>query len=256
MAFDVSGDAYGKFMGSFSTGLSSSFADFCGVLDSSGEQVLDVGCGPGVLTSELVERLGPDSVRAIDPSGSFVTACRERLPGVDVRQGSGEQLPFADGSFDAALAQLVLPFMQDARVGLQEMTRVCRPGGTVGGSFWDHVGGRGPVSAFWTAVQALDPLASGESQMVTVQRGYIPGLMTEVGLLDVIDTELTTTVHFETFEQWWAPYLLGVGPAGDYVASLEEHGVDALRQGCLDVLGPGPFDVTAVAWAARGTVPA
>src|SRR5580765_1889010 len=98
-------------MGRYSTLLAPQFADFAGV--GSGQRALDVGCGPGALTTELVQRLGADRVAAVDPSEPFAAACRERNPGVDVTIGTAEALPYPDGSFDAALAQLVLHFVSD-----------------------------------------------------------------------------------------------------------------------------------------------
>lgn len=252
MAFDVSADAYERFMGRFSTGLSAAFADFAGVADGAHLRVLDVGCGPGILTAELVSRVGADRVAAVDPMPRFVGRVQTALAGVDARTLPAEELPFDSGTFDAALAQLVVPFMTDPVAGVREMGRVCRPGGTVAASLWDHLGGRGPVSPFWTAVRALDPDVSGEDQQITQGRSHIPDVMVAAGLTDVVDTELVTRLHFGAFDEWWAPYLLGVGPAGDYVAGLDHHGVDALRAACLDILGAGPFDVEAVAWAARG----
>jgi len=69
-------------MGRYSTLLAPQFADLAGVVAE--QRVLDVGCGPGALTTELVERLGASNVAAVDPSESFVAAARERHPGVDV----------------------------------------------------------------------------------------------------------------------------------------------------------------------------
>jgi trans-aconitate methyltransferase len=88
VSFDVSADAYLRFMGLYSRPLAPRFADLAGV--TGGQRALDVGCGPGVLTAELVSRVGADSVSAADPSESFVAAVRDRLPGVDVRQASAE----------------------------------------------------------------------------------------------------------------------------------------------------------------------
>ena len=122
MLFDVAADAYDRFMGRYSVLLSPQLADLAGV--EAGQRVLDVGCGPGALTTELVARVGADSVVAIDPSEPFVEAARARHPGVDVRLGSAEQLPFPDDTFDAALAQLVVQFMSDPAAGVGEMARV------------------------------------------------------------------------------------------------------------------------------------
>ena len=118
-------------MGRYSVPLAPLFADLAGVV--AGQQVLDVGCGPGALTAELVRRLGPAAVSAVDPSEPFVAAAQERQPGVTVRRAAAEQLPFADGAFDAALAQLVVHFMADPVAGLGEMGRVTRRGGCGGG---------------------------------------------------------------------------------------------------------------------------
>ena len=126
MGFDVAADAYDRFMGRYSVLLSPQLADLAGV--AAGQRVLDVGCGPGALTAELVARVGADSVAAIDPSEPFVEAARARNPGADVRLGSAEELPFPDDTFDAALAQLVVQFMSDPAAGVGEMARVTRPG--------------------------------------------------------------------------------------------------------------------------------
>jgi SAM-dependent methyltransferase len=106
--FDVAADSYARFMGRFSEPLASKFADLAGV--RTAQRALDVGCGPGALTAELVKRLGAGAVDAIDPSPSFVAAARARCPSVDVRIGSAERLPFAAEAFDVTLAQLVVHF--------------------------------------------------------------------------------------------------------------------------------------------------
>src|SRR5436309_13948287 len=111
-------------MGRYSALLAPQFADLAGV--ASRQRVLDVGCGPGALTSELVERVGASKVAAVDPSKQFVAAARERHPGVDVREAAAEELPFPDEEFDAAVAQLVVHFMADPVRGLAEMARVTR----------------------------------------------------------------------------------------------------------------------------------
>ena len=148
----------------------------------AGQRVLDVGCGPGALTAELVSRVGAASVSAVEPSASFAAAARERLPGVEVRQAAAEQLPFADGTFDAALAQLVVHFMADPVQGLREMGRVTRPGGMVAACVWDHAGGRGPLAAFWSAVRELDPAADDESGLAGVREGHLARLFAQAGL--------------------------------------------------------------------------
>ncbi len=252
MSFDVSSDAYDRFMGRYSEPLAPAMADMAGVVP--GVRVLDVGCGPGALTAELADRVGADHVRAVDPSAPFVDGARRRLPDVDVQLAAAEDLPFDDDAFDAALAQLVVHFMADPVAGLREMARVTVPGGVVAASVWDYVGGGAPLALFWRAAQDLDPTAAGEAGLAGAGQGHLVELCREAGLGDVTETALTVRVPHPTFEDWWTPYTLGVGPAGDHVARLDEAGRSALRERCAQLLPPAPFETTATAWAVRATV--
>ena len=249
MTFNVTADAYTRFMGRFSEPLAVLFAESVGV--QAGQRVLDVGCGPGALTAQLVERLGADAVSAVDPSSSFVTALRTRFPGVDVRSGVAEQLPFADDSFDAVLAQLVVHFMTDPVSGLREMARVTRPGGVVAACVWDHAGGGSPLTTFWQAVHDTDPHAVDEAQLAGAREGHLAQLCESASLSQIEPTSLTVKVHFATFDDWWEPFTLGVGPAGGYTAQLGPAGREILRTQCAELLPPAPFHVAASAWSVR-----
>jgi SAM-dependent methyltransferase len=246
VSFDVSAEAYGRFMGRYSEPLAVQFAGLAGV--AGGQRVLDVGCGPGALTAELVGRAGTDAVSAVDPSALFVSAARERLPGVDVHLAPAEALPFPDGTFDAALAQLVVHFMTDPVAGLREMGRVTRPGGVVGACVWDYAGGRGPLTSFWRAVRDLDPAATDESGLAGAREGHLAQLFAQAGLGGAEVTTLTVHAGYPSFGQWWEPYTFGVGPAGSYVASLTPDRRSALRDRCQYLLGEGPIEISATAW--------
>src|SRR5215471_13908145 len=189
-----------RFMGQYSEPLAVRFADLAGV--RAGQRLLDVGCGPGALTAELARRAGPDAVSAVEPSSSFAAAVRERLPGVDVRRSAAERLPFPADAFDAALAQLVVHFMTDPVLGLREMSRVTRPGGVIAACVWDHAGGRGPLTAFWSAVRKLDPAADDESNLPGVREGDLLRLFAQAGLDQAQATTLTVRVRHAGFEQW------------------------------------------------------
>lgn len=249
VSFNVGADAYDRFMGRFSEPLAVRFADFAGL--EPGQRALDVGCGPGGLTAQLVERLGAEAVSAVDPSDTFVAAARARLPGVDVRSATAEQLPFPDRSFDRTLAQLVVHFMTDPVGGLSEMARVTRPGGVVAACVWDHAGGGGPLATFWRAVHDIDPQASDESQLAGSREGHLAELCRTAGLTDVESSSLTVTVRFATFDDWWEPFTFGVGPAGAYVAGLDEARQAELRSRFERLLPAPPFDISASAWSVR-----
>ena len=252
MSFAVAAEAYDRFMGRYSTPLAPLFVDFGHV--APGQRVLDVGAGPGALTGALVERIGPAWVTAVDPSEPFVAALRERNPGVEVQQASAESLPFDDAGFDATLAQLVVHFMSDPAAGLGEMRRVTRRGGVVAACVWDHAGGAGPLARFWGAVRELDPEAADESELPGAHEGDLERLLREAGLTDAEERLLTVEVEHESFEEWWQPFTLGIGPAGAYVQGLPQDARDRLRERCRELHPAAPFAVSASAWAARGVV--
>ncbi len=252
MSFEVAAESYDNFMGRYSVQLSPGLADLAGV--QAGQTVLDVGCGPGALTTELVRRVGAEAVAAVDPSESFVAAAESRHPGVDVRLSPAEELPFPDDAFDAALAQLVVHFMSDAGKGIGEMARVTKPGGAVAACVWDMEGGRAPISPFWQSARELKTEAQDESRLPGARAGHLVELFETAGLREVTETELSAAAEYATFEEWWGPFELGVGPAGAYARSLDEDELSALRERCRQNLPKPPFTMTTWAWAARGLV--
>jgi SAM-dependent methyltransferase len=253
MSFDVGADAYDRFMGRYSGPLAGRFAEFAGI--RSPRRVLDVGCGPGALTLELVRRLGSAAVSAVDPSEQFVGALRRRSPGVSVQRASAESLPFADHAFDAAVAQLVVNFMADPVAGLREMARVSRSGGVVAACVWDHGGGRGPLSAVWDAARELDRDIEDESRLPGARAGDLGELLVAAGVHDVQEATISVEVTHASFEEWWEPYTLGVGTAGAYVSRLGQTQRRTLRELCRERLPAAPFVMSASAWAARGSAP-
>jgi SAM-dependent methyltransferase len=250
MTFDVAAEAYDRFMGRYSRPLAPLFASFAGV--AHGQRVLDVGAGPGALTQELVLRVGAPSVAAAEPSEPFVVALRDRLPGVRVEQSAAEHLPFPDTSFDVAMAQLVVHFMTDPVAGLREMARVTVADGGVAACVWDHASDRGPLGVFWSAARALEPGVHDESKLAGAREGHLGELFASAGLRDIESTVLNVRVEHPSFEEWWEPFTLGVGPAGAYTAALDPDQRGRLRELCRERLPNEPIVVTAAAWAAKG----
>jgi SAM-dependent methyltransferase len=253
MSFQVPAQAYGSFMGRFSEPLADEFVEVARL--APGQRALDVGCGPGALTARLVALLGEGGVSAIDPSEPFVAAAKERFPGADISAGTAESLRFDDDTFDASMAQLVVHFMQDPVAGLREMARVTRPGGVVAAAVWNHATSAGPLSLFWGAVRAVDPQSEGEGDFAGVKEGDLARLFVAAGLDALEESILTVHVPFDSFDQWWEPYTLGVGPAGQYVAGLGESSRDALKEECRRRVPEGAFTVDASSWCVAATVP-
>jgi ubiquinone/menaquinone biosynthesis C-methylase UbiE len=254
-AFQVSGEAYDRFMGRYSAPLAIELANAAEV--EPGQSALDVGCGPGALTAELVSRLGPSNVAAVDPSEPFVEACRHRHPGVDVRLGRAEELPYRDKQFDAALAQLVLHFVRDPEATAHEMRRVVRPRGIVAACVWDFHEGMKMLRLFWDAATALDQSAPDEARTLRFGRdGEIADLFAGVGLADVRSGALDVEVAYASFDDFWTPFLGAAGPAGSYLALVDSKRQERLREELRARLDSpnGPFRLAARAWYAAGRV--
>jgi len=252
VSFDVPAEAYDRFMGQHSRQLAPQLAGLARL--SQGDRALDVGCGPGALTAELVMRLGARSVAAVDPSESFVAATHARHPDVDVRRASAEALPFRAREFNAALAQLVVHFMTDAVAGLREMARVTRREGVVAACVWDHAGERTPVSTFFRAARDLGFSVQDESALAGAREGHLVELFKASGLRHVEDTVLVARVEYSSFDDWWKPFSFGVGPAGASFVALSPDQKARVRERCEALLGPAPFEMASFAWAARGIV--
>lgn len=251
--FNAPAVEYDRLIGRYLGTLAPAFADVSEV--RAGQRVVDVGCGPGGLTGELVGRLGAGSVAAIDPSPPFVMACRTRNPGVDVREGFAENLPFEDGSFDAALSSLVVGFMKDPEAGVREMARVTRQGGIVAACAWDR-DGMTAVRRFGQTMVALDTSLPGDVKLAGDTEGELTDLLARAGLTEVEGGSLTAAGSYDDFDDWWTPFTYGIGPHGAYCVSLDPDRREELRLACRELFAnpDEPFTLEARAWYARGRV--
>ena len=255
-SFLTSGHAYDQFMGRYSRSLAPAFADAAGV--GEGRVVLDVGCGPGALTAELVARVGAAGVSACDPSPPFVAECAARHPGVTVREGRAEEIPFEDALFDHALAQLVLHFVSDPDRCARELRRVLRPGGVAAACVWDFAEGMQMLRLFWDAALAVDPAAPDEARTLRFGReGELTDWLAAGGFQDVTETTLEVSSTYDSFEDLWQGFLGGIGPAGSYCMGLADDARAAVREELYHRLASpvGAFSLTATARCALGRSP-
>ena len=243
-------DGYERFMGRWSRRLAPLFVTFAGV--TGGDRVLDVGSGTGAL-SAAAAAIESVQVTGIEPAAAYVRYAQERLDG-HFEVGDAMALPFADDSFDRTLAMLVLNFVPDPAAALQQMIRVTRPGGVVAATVWDYGEGMQMLRTFWDAAVALEPAAAprDERHMPLCTRGALTDQWRTHGLHDVDEQPLTIDMAFESFDDFWQPFLGGQGPAGVYVSSLAEsarHALESRLRARLDDL-----KLCARAWAVRGVV--
>jgi SAM-dependent methyltransferase len=255
--FRAPAEAYDRHVGRYGRELARALIAAAGV--RPGRRALDVGCGPGALTTELVAVLGAEQVAAVEPSEPFAEACRQRLPGVEVEVAPAEALPFGDTSFDHALSQLVVNFMTDPLAGVREKHRVTRRGGTVAAAVWDYAGEMTFLRRFWDAAAALDPSAAARDEgrcMPFCTPTELGELWSTAGLAEVDVSPIVVAAGYDDFEDLWHPLELGVGPSGAYVGSVPPERRAALKEEFRRRLGVagGPFRLTARAWVVTGRV--
>lgn len=253
VSFAVAASSYDGYMGRFATRLGPKLVSFGGIVP--GMRALDVGCGTGALTAALAHAVGAANVAAADPSEPLLTACADRVPGIDARIAPSERLPWPDGTFDVVASQLVLNFVEDAPAAVNEMVRVARPRGLLVSCTWDYADGMEMLRVFWDAARELDPAAPDEGRtMRYCTEGELEDLWSAAGLTDVECGRLAVEAAYADFADFWDPFTLGVGPGGAYCASLAPDHREALRTACYRRLGSpaGAFALPARAVAVRG----
>jgi len=249
--------AYDRFMGRWSRELAPHFVEFAGIGQHGA--VLDVGSGTGELSLAVLATAEPAQVIGIDPSATYVDYARSRSTDTRVRfeTGDGQALRFDDATFDATMSLLVLNFIPDPEKALGEMIRVTRPGGVVAAAVWDYDEGMEMLRVFWDAAVASNPAAADrdERRMRFAREGELGDLWRQAGLTDVVETPLVIAMRFESFDDFWSPFLAGQGPAGSYVMSLSDDGRSAIERRLRERLaneGTDEITLKGRAWAVRG----
>lgn len=253
-----SGDDYNYLMGRWSRLIAPSLVEFAGVED--GDKVLDVGCGTGSLTLALLERGSAVRVTGVDASENFIRICRENIDGdkAKLQQSDAQDLPFPDDSFDKCASLLVMNFIPNPALAVNEMKRVVRSGGTIAAAVWDYGEGMEMLRILWDEAAAMDEnaVAKHERNMPLCKKGELAALWSQCGLNEVRNSALSIEMHFSSFEDYWAPFFSGIGPSGSYVCGLEKDAQAKLRDRLLQTLAGGDAQKTlklkARAWAVRG----
>jgi ubiquinone/menaquinone biosynthesis C-methylase UbiE len=248
--FSGSSDAYDRFMGRYSVQLATAFADFAGV--AAGTRVLDVGAGTGALTQELVRRVGEENVAAAEPSPDYVQVLRDRFPGAAVEQHPAADLPWEDGAFDSALAQLVVVFIDDAPAAFRELARVTKPAGVVATTMWE-VEGMDMMNALNVVRRQLRPGGFTPSTQYRDEQSLCE-LFEQCGLLNVETTTIEVAVEYESVDELWEPAIHVGGPGGPVAEALGPEQLARGRAIFEEALGrpTGTFRLSGRAAAVRG----
>lgn len=256
----ASGDAYEPYVGRWSRLVARQFVAWIGVPPN--RDWLDIGCGTGALCQVILNSVSPRRVTGIDPSDGFVSFARHKVTDqrATFQVGDAQNLPVADGSFDATVAGLVINFIPDQAKAVREMKRATRPGGTVAAYVWDYAGEMQMMRRFWDAAVALDasaiPLDEGR-RFPVCDPEPLASLFRHAGLDEVVVQSIDAPTIFKDFDDYWTPFLGGQAPAPGYCMSLSEDRRAALRdriRASLPTSDDGSIHLIARAWAVRGTV--
>jgi SAM-dependent methyltransferase len=250
--------SYEAYVGRWSRLVARELVAWLGV--AGGAAWLDVGCGTGALSQTVLGAADPAEVVGLDPSARFVAHARERLAGPRARfaVADARALPVTGARFDAVVSGLVLNFVPDPPTAVREMARVTRAGGRVAAYVWDYAGRMELMRRFWEAAAALDPAAAelDEGRRFPICRPEpLARLFQDAGLAEVEVRPIEVPTRFRDFDDYWAPFLGGQGPAPGYAMALDEPRRVALREELrarLPAAPDGSIPLVARAWAARG----
>jgi len=257
----AAGDLYEPYVGRWSRLGASEFLKWLAV--PAEKDWLDVGCGTGALTQNILDHASPKSVKGVDPSSGFIEYAKARLTSgrVSFEVTDAQSLSIDTASFDAAVAGLVLNFVPQPSRAVAEMARVVRPGGVVAAYVWDYAGKMELMRYFWDAAVALDPAAYelDEGRRFPIcQPEPLTELFTKAGLHRVEVRPIDIPTDFRDFDDYWSPFLGGQAPAPGYAMSLSEERRATLRdriQSKLPIAKNGAIHLIARAWAVRGRTP-
>jgi SAM-dependent methyltransferase len=255
-------EAYERFMGRWSRQVAPLLVDFAALPETG--QVLDIGSGTGALAFEIAKRKTGTHVTGIDPSPEYVAYAASRnsfKDRVTFRTGDAQRMDFTDASFAASSSLLVFNFIPDAEKALKEARRVTRPKGRVSAAVWDYGDGMRMLRTFWDAATEIDPDAAkrDEKDMPLCRSGDLSRLWKQGALENVREQPLAVEIRFSSFADYWEPFLLGQGPAGAYVQTLDKNRLQALRSAAKRRLSisseQDAFTMPARVWAVCGDVP-
>jgi ubiquinone/menaquinone biosynthesis C-methylase UbiE len=256
----TSGEGYELQMGRWSRRLAEPFLDFCGWQD--GERILDAGCGTGSLTFALAQRTKTANIDGVDFSPAYIEhATRSnRESRIKFKVGDICALPYEDASFDRVMSLLVLHFVSRTEDAVAELRRVARPAATVAAAVWDARGGFVANRIFFDAAATLDQKGSDRRARNYTRPMTRPGELASAwraaGFIDVREAMLAIRMEFESFNDYWAPYVGKDGSGAEYATldpAQQERLRDLVRAAYLDGEADGPRSYAAIAWTVAGS---
>ncbi|MFQ5703786.1 MAG: class I SAM-dependent methyltransferase [Gemmatimonadales bacterium] len=250
--------SYDRYIGRWSRRIAEEFIDW--LAPAPGARWLEVATGTGALAEVILRRTDPQTLVALDQSSGYIAAARKRLadPRVSCVEGDALNLQFDAGAFDIVASALALNHLPDPGLALDEITRVCTPGGTVAGYVWDYADGLELIKYLWHAAVDLDPSAAATDparRHATCNPHGLQLLLEGHGVTNVSTTALQAATVFDDFDDYWEPLRAAQGSVTALFESLSEIEIEQLREGvrlCLPIRADGTIPLSAKAWAFRG----
>ncbi|MEZ4661963.1 MAG: methyltransferase domain-containing protein [Caldilineaceae bacterium] len=253
------GDPYDYFMGRWSRLVARDFVQWLSPVP--GLKWLDVGCGSGALSENIIQNCQPAELIAVDQSEGFVATAQKRLGSLaQCKVGNALALPIEAASVNFTVSGLVLNFIAQPATALAEMRRVTLPGGAVAVYIWDYAGQMAFLRTFWDAAVQLDPQASNlheSHRFADATDETLRALFQRAGFVNIEAVSIEINMIFQNFDDYWQPFLGGQGPAPSYVQHLDASAKTELRDAVyerLPIRADGSIAMPARAWATRGEV--
>ena len=251
------GAAYEHMMGAWSRLVGHVFLDW--LSPAAGQRWIDVGCGNGAFTEQLIQRCAPAEARGIDPSEGQLAFARTRpgAAGAVFLPGDAMALPFEADRFDAAVMALVIFFVPDPVKGVGEMTRVVRPGGLVAAYVWDTLGGGDPSEPIVTEMRAMGLTPVLPPSVHASRMRALHGLWTDAGLEGIETRAITVRRSFDSFDNFWNAST-AMGTTRSRLDLMEADAIAELKERVrarLPADRQGRITIDACANAIKGHVP-
>jgi ubiquinone/menaquinone biosynthesis C-methylase UbiE len=223
------GAAYERLMGRWSRRVGDVFVQWIGA--PANLHWLDIGCGTGVFTEQVIRDCAPAAVTGIDPSPEQLAFAEARagLREAEFRVGDAQDLPFANDSFDIAVMALVIHFIPDPGKAVAEMRRVLRRGGWGTAYVWDYTSAGSPTAPLAAAMKAIGLEAPTPPSPNATSLTVLKDLWRCAGFAQLEERTISIPVEFADFEEFWASMTAPVGPVGKAVAEMTPGDRDRLR---------------------------
>jgi ubiquinone/menaquinone biosynthesis C-methylase UbiE len=229
MAFFTDAEGYERLMGRWSRRAGEVFSAW--VDAPTNARWIDIGCGTGAFTEEILRRCSPAEIIGVDPSEEQVAFAQSRIDSerAQFRLGDAQALAFSDNSFDVAAMALVIHFLPDPPKAVSEMARVLRSGGIGAAYVWDYAAGGSPTAPLVSALKTLGFDPPRPPSVDVASASAASELWRSAGFKDIETRLIPVTVAFDSPDEFWRSITAPVGPVGKMIMDMSSETLGRLR---------------------------